>query len=166
MVPRMAFTNSASSSSLTPVSTRRCIRSLYAACACHSHAQRYSVGKTGPPRVLCRGRTPLRVDPPDVRSYLCQIAAHTGEERAHGISITCGHDIAQARQRLQYVDEVDGFAPDMVLNAATVKYTVDAFRQVLPHVRAATISRKPDNASSMLSSCPTESGLNNISLSR
>lgn len=36
--------------------------------------------------------------------------------------------------RFRSLDEVDGFAPDMVLNAATVKYTLDAFRQVLPHI--------------------------------
>ncbi len=43
--------------------------------------------------------------------------------------------------RFSSLDEVDGFVPDMVLNAATVKYTVDAFRQVLPHVPAtATLS--------------------------
>ena len=43
--------------------------------------------------------------------------------------------------RFSSLDEVDGFVPDMVLNAATVKYTVAAFRQVLPHVPAtATLS--------------------------
>ncbi|WP_290431170.1 prephenate dehydrogenase/arogenate dehydrogenase family protein [Muribaculum intestinale] len=31
-------------------------------------------------------------------------------------------------------DEVDEFAPDMVINAATVKYTIDAFKAVLTHV--------------------------------
>ncbi len=30
--------------------------------------------------------------------------------------------------------EVDEFAPQLVINASTVKYTLDAFRQVLPHL--------------------------------
>lgn len=37
-------------------------------------------------------------------------------------------------RRFSSLDEVDDFAPDMVINAATVKYTLDAFRSVLPHV--------------------------------
>lgn len=37
-------------------------------------------------------------------------------------------------QRFSDLDEVDGFKPEMVINAATVKYTLDAFRAVLPHL--------------------------------
>ena len=37
-------------------------------------------------------------------------------------------------QRFQDLGEVDDFHPDMVINAATVKYTLDAFRAVLPHL--------------------------------
>lgn len=37
-------------------------------------------------------------------------------------------------RRFMSLDEIDGFAPDMVINAATVKYTLDAYRQVLPHL--------------------------------
>lgn len=37
--------------------------------------------------------------------------------------------------RFSSLDEVDEFDPDMVINAATVKYTLDAFRQVMPHLR-------------------------------
>lgn len=37
-------------------------------------------------------------------------------------------------QRFSNLDEVDGFKPEMVINAATVKYTLDAFRAVLPHL--------------------------------
>ncbi len=37
-------------------------------------------------------------------------------------------------RRFGSFDEVDAFDPDMVINAATVKYTLDAFRAVLPHV--------------------------------
>lgn len=39
-------------------------------------------------------------------------------------------------RRFASVDEVDDFAPDMLINAATVKYTIDAFRSLLPHLPA------------------------------
>ena len=37
-------------------------------------------------------------------------------------------------QRFPDLGEVDDFHPEMVINAATVKYTLDAFRAVLPHL--------------------------------
>lgn len=37
-------------------------------------------------------------------------------------------------RRFMSLDEIDGFAPDLVINAATVKYTLDAYRQVVPHL--------------------------------
>lgn len=61
--------------------------------------------------------------------------------------LSFGHDVAvydrdPERLRFTYnvrrfmsLDEVGDFDPDMVINAATVKYTIDAFRQVLPHLR-------------------------------
>ena len=42
-------------------------------------------------------------------------------------------------QRFSTLDEVDEFAPDLVLNAATVKYTLDAFNAVMPHLPEKTI---------------------------
>ena len=42
-------------------------------------------------------------------------------------------------RRFTSLDEVDAFAPDMVLNAATVKYTIEAFEAVLPHVAPNTM---------------------------
>lgn len=51
------------------------------------------------------------------------------------------YDPDPARLRFTYnvrrfadLAEVDAFAPQMVINAATVKYTLPAFRQVLPHL--------------------------------
>lgn len=61
--------------------------------------------------------------------------------------LSFGHDVAvydrdPERLRFTYnvrrfmsLDEVGDFDPDMVINAATVKYTIDAFRQALPHLR-------------------------------
>ncbi len=37
-------------------------------------------------------------------------------------------------QRFSSLDEIDAFEPQLVINASTVKYTIDAFRQVLPHL--------------------------------
>ncbi len=38
-------------------------------------------------------------------------------------------------RRFEHVSMVADFDPDLVINAATVKYTVDAFRQALPYLR-------------------------------
>lgn len=37
-------------------------------------------------------------------------------------------------RRFSSLDEIDEFDPELVINAATVKYTLDAFRAVLPHI--------------------------------
>lgn len=42
-------------------------------------------------------------------------------------------------QRLSDPGEIDNFNPQLVINAATVKYTIDAFHQVLPHIKPGTI---------------------------
>ena len=42
-------------------------------------------------------------------------------------------------RRFTTMEEVEEFAPDMVINAATVKYTLDAFRHILPHLPKGTI---------------------------
>lgn len=36
--------------------------------------------------------------------------------------------------RMTDINEVDEFNPDLVINAVTVKYTIDAFKQVIPHL--------------------------------
>lgn len=42
-------------------------------------------------------------------------------------------------QRFTSLDEVDAFAPKLVINAATVKYTLPAFESILPHLPADAI---------------------------
>lgn len=37
--------------------------------------------------------------------------------------------------RMQSVDEIEAFAPEMVINCVTLTHTLDAFRCVLPHLR-------------------------------
>ena len=39
-------------------------------------------------------------------------------------------------QRFTTAEEIGSFAPDMVINAATVKYTIEAFNRVMPHLPA------------------------------
>ena len=42
-------------------------------------------------------------------------------------------------RRFSDLSEVDAFDPEMVINAATVKYTLDAFRMIIPHVSPSCI---------------------------
>lgn len=42
-------------------------------------------------------------------------------------------------RRFSSLDEVDDFAPDLVINAATVKYTIDAYKALLSHLPKTTI---------------------------
>lgn len=37
-------------------------------------------------------------------------------------------------QRFTSIDEIDAFKPELVINAVTLKYTLDVFDQVLPHI--------------------------------
>ena len=37
-------------------------------------------------------------------------------------------------QRFTSLDEIDEFKPELVINAVTLKYTLDVFRQVIPHL--------------------------------
>lgn len=39
-------------------------------------------------------------------------------------------------QRFTTIDEIDAFQPDLVINAVTLKYTIDVFRTVIPHLPA------------------------------
>ena len=41
--------------------------------------------------------------------------------------------------RMTRPEEIGEFAPDLVINAATVKYTIEAFESVLPYLPARTI---------------------------
>ncbi len=42
-------------------------------------------------------------------------------------------------QRFTHASEVAQFDPDLVINAATVRYTIDAFEAILPHLRPSAI---------------------------
>lgn len=68
-------------------------------------------------------------------SFFCDLLSFS-----HDVAIY-DHDPKRLRftyncRRFSTLDEVDAFAPEMVINAATVKYTIDAFNQVMPHLPA------------------------------
>lgn len=37
--------------------------------------------------------------------------------------------------RMQSVDEIEAFAPELVINCVTLNYTIDAFREILPYLK-------------------------------
>ncbi len=66
-------------------------------------------------------------------SFFCDVLSFDHE--------TAIYDIDRERLRFTFnalrfasLGEIDSFAPDLVINAATVKYTIDAFESVLPHL--------------------------------
>ena len=62
----------------------------------------------------------------DILSFDHDVAIYDHDPRRLRFTYNC--------HRFSSLDEVDDFDPDMVLNAATVKYTIDAFNQVLGHL--------------------------------
>ncbi|MCC8039235.1 MAG: prephenate dehydrogenase/arogenate dehydrogenase family protein [Bacteroidales bacterium] len=62
----------------------------------------------------------------DLLSFSHDVAIYDHDPRRLRFTYNC--------RRFSTLDEVDEFAPEMVINAATVKYTIDAFNQVLPHL--------------------------------
>lgn len=63
--------------------------------------------------------------------------------RDHDVAM---YDVDPERLRFTYgvrrfasLDEVDDFAPEMVINASTVRFTIDAFHAVMPHIPPSAI---------------------------
>lgn len=59
---------------------------------------------------------------------------------------TAIYDVDARRLRFMYntlrftdIDEIDAFEPELVINAVTLKYTIDVFREVTPHLPASCI---------------------------
>lgn len=67
----------------------------------------------------------------DVLSMKHDVAMYDTDPRRLLFTFNC--------RRFSSLDEVDEFAPEMVINAATVKYTLEAFEHVLPHLPQNTI---------------------------
>lgn len=67
----------------------------------------------------------------DLLSFDHDVAVYDYDPRRLRFTYNC--------RRFASLDEVDDFAPEMVINAATVRYTLDAFRSVMPHIGPDTI---------------------------
>lgn len=62
----------------------------------------------------------------DLLSFEHQVAVYDPDSKRLRFMFNC--------QRFSDLNEVDEFKPDLVINAATVKYTLDAFNAVMPHI--------------------------------
>lgn len=62
----------------------------------------------------------------DLLSFSHEVAIYDPDAERLRFTFNC--------QRFATLEEIDEFAPELVLNCATVKYTLDAFKRVLPHI--------------------------------
>ncbi len=62
----------------------------------------------------------------DMLSFDHEVAVYDPDPRRLRFTFNCS--------RFSSLDEVDDFAPQLVINASTVKYTIDAFEAVMPHL--------------------------------
>lgn len=62
----------------------------------------------------------------DLLSFQHEVAVYDPELKRLRFMFNC--------QRFSSLNEIDDFQPEMVINAATVKYTIEAFNNVLPHL--------------------------------
>ena len=67
----------------------------------------------------------------DLLSFQHEVAVYDPDPKRLRFMFNC--------QRFSTLDDVDDFKPDLVINAATVKYTLEAFNAVLPHLPEKTI---------------------------
>lgn len=67
----------------------------------------------------------------DLLSFSHDVAVYDPDSQRLRFTFNC--------RRFASLEEVKDFEPDMVLNCATVKYTIDAFRRVLPHLPQRTL---------------------------
>lgn len=62
----------------------------------------------------------------DLLSFDHEVAAYEHDPKRLRFTYNC--------QRFSQLDEIDEFKPELVINAVTVKYTIPAFNEVLPHL--------------------------------
>ena len=77
-------------------------------------------------RILIMGAGKMGSFFTDVLSFEHEVAVYDVDPKRLRFMYNCYH--------FTNMDEVENFHPELVINAATVKYTLDAFRQVLPHL--------------------------------
>lgn len=62
----------------------------------------------------------------DLFSFEHEVAVYEKDAKRMRFTYNC--------QRFTSLDEIKGFAPELVINAVTVKYTIPAFREVIPYL--------------------------------
>ena len=62
----------------------------------------------------------------DLLSFEHEVAVYEKDAKRMLFTYNC--------QRFTSLDEIKGFAPELVINAVTVKYTIPAFREVIPYL--------------------------------
>lgn len=62
----------------------------------------------------------------DLLSFEHEVAVYEKDAKCMRFTYNC--------QRFTSLDEIKGFAPELVINAVTVKYTIPAFREVIPYL--------------------------------
>ena len=62
----------------------------------------------------------------DLLSFEPEVAVYEKDAKRMRFTYNC--------QRFTSLDEIKGFAPELVINAVTVKYTIPAFREVIPYL--------------------------------
>ena len=62
----------------------------------------------------------------DLLSFEHEVAVYENDAKRMRFTYNC--------QRFTSLDEIKGFAPELVINAVTVKYTIPAFREVIPYL--------------------------------
>ena len=67
----------------------------------------------------------------DLLSFDHEVAVYDPDPKRLRFTFNC--------ERFSSLDEIDKFQPQLVINAATVKYTLDAFKSVLPHLPKTSI---------------------------
>ena len=77
-------------------------------------------------RILIMGAGKMGSFFTDVLSFEYEVAVYDVDPKRLRFMYNC--------YRFTNMEEVENFHPELVINAATVKYTLDAFRQVLPHL--------------------------------
>lgn len=62
----------------------------------------------------------------DLLSFDHEVAVYEKDARRMRFTYNC--------QRFSQLDEIDAFRPEMVINCVTLKYTIQAFEEVIPHL--------------------------------
>ena len=62
----------------------------------------------------------------DLLSFEHEVAVYENDAKRMRFTYNC--------QRFTSLDEIKGFAPELVINAVTAKYTIPAFREVIPYL--------------------------------